>query len=296
MSKLFILLAFFGNWAFSQNIVIEAYGDSLTAGLLDYTNVTENNNLATISKILSDLSMFKLTKDRKFLSPHEKPEFAWPAAIAERLASENPTDRFEVRNYALSGARSDNLYDEVRSAKVEPQAQGAIGLFFIGHNDLCHKKGPTKEMIEDFTSNYEAALLEWDRVHYGAKAFIVSIADIQKLYPLLDGQAWYEGEKGKYRCNESWEKLFPYCPHFYRKFKEKTLTDYLNPRIQGINMALDSLVDHFKAHSSRNQYYRINIPDEAEFKKNFFAVDCYHLSRDGQEFVFENVYRGLSWK
>lgn len=280
--------------AFSQGAVIEAFGDSLTAGLLNYTNATHQNELGTVSNILSDLAMFKLTKDRGYLKKHEKGSLAWPQLLANHLKTSEVS--FEVRNYGISGAKSEVLYDEVTHAlPVSPDTQ-TIAFFFIGHNDLCHNKGSEDDLSTEYGSNVNRALEAWDQTHRGAKAFLVSIAEVHRIYPLLDGQTWFEGEKGRYRCNESWDKLFPYCPAFYKKFKQGKLDDYLAPRVEVVNKKLEDLSRDWRSKSVRNQYFHIQMAPGADFRKHFFAVDCYHLSQEGQAFVSEQIFNAIGWQ
>lgn len=287
-------LLFLHSTAFSQTIILEAFGDSITAGLLSYTNATHNNDLEVVSNILSELVMFKLTKNRDYLVNHEKHELAWPQLLANRLTK--PDVNFETRNYALSGARSDLLPEEVEHAKAVKEDETAIAFFFIGHNDLCHNNGSEEELAADYMLNFNKAVETWDKRHKGAKAFFVSIAEINRIYPLLDNQTWYQSGKGRYSCNDSWEKLFPYCLSFYRKYQKGTLNDYLVPRVEAINKSLEQMAGEWKAKSNRNQYFHIQMDSKADFKNNFFAVDCYHLSQEGQSFVSEQVFNAIGWQ
>jgi len=281
---------------FPQSVVLEAFGDSLTAGLLDYTNVTHQNELETVSHILSDLAMFKLTKDRSYLKKHEQNDLAWPQLLAEQLKTSEVN--FEVRNYGVSGAKSETLYDEVVNAPpVSPRLQSqSIAFFFIGHNDLCHNSNTTENLASEYSSNIDRAIEAWDKTHEGSRGFLVSVAEVQRIYPLLEGQTWYESSRGRYRCNESWDKLFPYCPVFFRKHKEGTLENYLTPRVEALNKALEDLTQKWRNKSSRNQFFHIQMAPGSDFRKNFFAVDCYHLSNEGQAFVSDQIFRAISWQ
>ena len=278
----------------AQTIILEAFGDSLTAGLLAHTNTTHHNELSDVSIILSDLTMFKLTKDRSYLLKHERPQSAWPQVLANLLSTKET--QFEVRNYGLSGAQSNTLETQVIQAKAVSEAEPNIAFFFIGHNDLCHNTGSQEMLVSDYSTNFNKAISEWDRRHKGSKAYFMSIAEINRIYPLLDNHVWYEGDKGRYRCNENWERLFPYCISHYKKFQEKTLDSYLVPRIEAINHYLFAMAEEWKKKSTRNQYFHIEMDSRAEFKKNYFAVDCYHLSKDGQAFVTDQIIKQISWQ
>ncbi len=294
--KYFIFCALFllHGYAFSQTAILEAYGDSVTAGLLNYTNVTHETKLTTVSTILSDLTMFKLTKDRAYLNKHEKGELAWPQLLAQHLTTTEM--QFEVRNYGLSGAQSENLITEVSNAKDVAPEEPVIAFFLIGYNDLCHNINSEQTLASNYNNNLDKALEIWDKNHKGGKAYLISLADVQKIYPLLDGQVWFESSKGRYRCNESWEKLFPYCPTFSKKFKEGTLNDYLAPRVDALNNTLKELTEKWKNKSIRNQYFRIEPPLGMDFQKDHFAIDCYHLSNKGQSFVSKQIFDSVGWQ
>ncbi len=275
----------------AQNIVIETYGDSITAGLLSYTNITQKNELSEVSRILSDFAMFKLTKNRDFLIKHEKTEIAWPTLLANHLKTDLVD--YEIRNYALSGARSDSMLEEVKKAAL-PKDE-VIAFFFIGHNDLCHNKGSEEDLARDFSRNLKEALIEWDQKHFGARAYLISLAEIQHLYSTLSGVTWYEGSKGKYKCEDNWENLFPYCPSFFKKYKQGTLDEYIQPRLRAVNSELDKLSEEFKSSSRRNQYFRLGMAEGSTFRKEYFAIDCYHLSQEGQQFVADQIFDSLAW-
>lgn len=288
------LLLLFPSSSHAKTIILEAFGDSLTAGLLAHTNVTHHNELSDVSVILSDLTMFKLTNDRSYLLKHERPQSAWPQRLANLLATKET--QFEVRNYGLSGAKSTTLEIQVNQAKAVSETDPTIAFFFIGHNDLCHSTISQEMLVSDYSANFNKAISEWDRRHKGSKAYFMSLAEINRIYPLLDNHVWYEGNKGRYRCNENWESLFPYCISHYKKFQEKTLDSYLAPRIEAINDALFAMAEEWKKRSTRNQYFHIEMDSRVEFKKNFFAVDCYHLSQNGQAFVTDQIIKQISWQ
>jgi hypothetical protein len=98
--------------------VLEAYGDSLTAGFLSNTDLTAPPNLDGVSQIMSDLVMYKMTSNPKYLEPHQKPELAWPQVLAGLLANE--MGPLTVGNYAVSGAHTSDLLSQVQRAPVPP--------------------------------------------------------------------------------------------------------------------------------------------------------------------------------
>ena len=111
---------------------LEAYGDSLTAGLLSGTKVTAPPSLEEISSILTDYGRFILTRDPRFMDRHHRKDLAWPEKISSLLPGNRPD---KVLNLAVSRARSFNLSSQVELADPSTNTNA---FFFIGHNDIEH--------------------------------------------------------------------------------------------------------------------------------------------------------------
>lgn len=276
----------------SEALPIEAYGDSVTAGFLSGTDVTEAPPLKTISRIFSDMVMFKLSGDAKHLIPHHRKDLAWPAHLA-RLQIKDPAapEQITVINAAVSGAKTQDLLGQVRAAR--DLAVTSQSFFFVGHNDLCNNPTEPEALAKQFIEWYEAALTEWDTRHENATAYVIPIADISQVYRVLKGYAWYEGDKATYTCEDSWNKFFPYCTSHHKKALAGTLEAYLAPRLTAMNGALRKLAEKWDGQSGKNRFRYLTDAPNVAFKPEFFAVDCYHLSDRGQQTLAQEVFKQL---
>ncbi|MBY0372128.1 SGNH/GDSL hydrolase family protein [bacterium] len=263
---------------------VEAYGDSLTAGFMSRTDVTHAPPLPEMSGIISDLAMFFMTKDRTYLAKHHAPELAWPALLATELGGNNP---LPLDNHAVSGARSWNLLDEVKSHPQRGVTTRAF--FFIGHNDLCNSTDSPQALADSFKQEVGSAVEEWDRNHKDSVAYLVPVGKIGEVYKILNGYVWHKGSQKNYSCVDSWTKLFPYCVSHYAKFKAGILDTYLNPRRDAMNTALEKLSEEWTLKSSSNQFHYLANAQDIQYAPEFFAVDCFHLSPTGQKAVAERV-------
>src|SRR5688572_18007144 len=82
-------------------VILEAYGDSLTAAFLGGEKNLENPpSLKEVSSTLSDLAMFLITKEPKYKDPYEYRTTGWPARLAKKLAAKHGM-LFEARNYGV---------------------------------------------------------------------------------------------------------------------------------------------------------------------------------------------------
>lgn len=276
--------------ALARELIFETYGDSLTAGFLANTNVADSHSLQEISTIITDLLQFALTKNRKYLKPHHDSQSAWPNLVAERLrASGTPVS---IRDFAFSGAHTSDLAAEV---KMAPETKDAVlAFFFVGSNDLCPNTSKVDISSVQFYDQYRKALEYWDSHHQNSDGYLISLADIWQVYEVLSNFRWYEGSDGTFRCEDSWTKLFPFCPAYAKLFREKRLRTYLEPRIRDMNEALASLTSYWnEATKNGNRYYHLHQSDQLVLKPEYFAIDCYHLSRKGQQYIADLVYGGV---
>lgn len=109
----------------SPGFRLETYGDSLTAGFLSNTSLMTPPPLKDISKIISDLAMFKLTDLVQYIEPHQSRTLAWPSQLAEILRKDG--SRVEVENRAVSGSTSADL-----QSQLVPTGTDVRALFFSG--------------------------------------------------------------------------------------------------------------------------------------------------------------------
>ncbi len=265
---------------------IEAFGDSITAGFVSDTSAVDAPPLKEVSHLVSDLAMYFVTKDRRYVDPLQKKDLAWPSVVAAELGKQLG-QALTVENLAVSGSRIADLSKQVE--KIQGNVIGSRSFFFAGHNDLCHTNGGPEVFTQNFTREYTKALTYWDEHHTQSVAYIIPVADIHRVYRKMQGFVWFHGGDGKYSCNDSWEKLFPYCRANYHRLQANTLEDYFIPRLGAINSAIEQVVHDFNEKSTRNRYYFLSDVRNMTLDTNYFAVDCYHLSVEGQKHLADGV-------
>lgn len=271
---------------YGKSLVIEAYGDSLTAGFLSHTNVSAPPTLNSISDILSDLVMFKLTNDYKFLTPYEYPQLAWPEFVAQR----NISNGAEVltKNFAVPGAPTSDFINQVK--KVSVDTTPTIAFFYFGHNDISENMDPPEVIVDNFIAGYEKGLHHWDELHKNADAYFISLHHIHETYEVLWDYVWYESSEGIFTCQDSWEKYFPLSLPLYKLAKENKLKEYLFPRVSAMNEAMEHLARTWTNNShNHNKYHYIDLTEELDLIPEYFAIDCYHLSEIGQKSLADNI-------
>lgn len=263
-------------------VYMEAYGDSLTAGFLCGSRLTDKQDLKSVSDIVSDMAMFLITQNTKYLTSHHRQDLAWPARYAKRLSDRGK--RVALRNMAVSGARTWELTKQVQRASQLGKPSRAF--FFIGHNDLCHSKQTPNQIAAQYVAQYTRAIREWDSKHQDSTAYFIPILRMDRIYSSLKDYVWYEGPRVKYSCTDSWEKLFPYCPSFSQLAKKGDLEKIIVPKIRAMNAALQKKAHDWEKDSKNNNAYKfLDVPETKNVGPDFFAVDCYHLSHVGQETV-----------
>lgn len=263
---------------------IETYGDSLTAGFMSSTDVTNAPPLVEMSGIVSDLAMFFVTKDVAYLRDHHAPELAWPSLLAKKLGGNTP---LPLENQAVSGARAWSLVNQVRARPAGNAPSRAF--FFIGHNDLCNNNDTPQTVADVFKGEVNAALEEWNKTHSGSIAYIVPVGQIAEVYKVLNGYVWRKGGSKDYSCVDSWTKLFPYCVSHFQKHKAGTLDAYLKPRRDGMNRVLGELAQEWTQRATGNRFEYLEDAHAMQYVPEFFAVDCFHLSPRGQQTVADRV-------
>ena len=283
-----LLQSLLASTGLAQDITIETYGDSLTAGFLSGTNVTAAPPLDVLSKIWSDLVMFKMSGDRKYLAPHHRADLAWPAQLAKSWKTGGIN--VSVKNYAVSEDRTKDLLQQLKGARP---TEHAASFFFIGHNDLCDNNDSPEAIGAQFAKEYGAALKAWDEKNHGATAYLVPVGDIYRVYKLLEGVVWHNRSGRSYRCDDSWTKFFPYCTSYYKMLKAGTLEETLAPRINAMNAALENLAKDWTKNSKRNRFKSITNMQAKPYEKDYFAVDCFHLSDVGQAAIAENFAKEI---
>ncbi len=282
-------LALFAAPSLSAQQILEAYGDSITAGFMSRTNVTHAPPLKEMGELISDLAMFLMTKDRSYIAKHHAPELAWPALLGQRL---DAMGAMRVANQAVSGAHSWDMLGQVRGLKMT--AEPVRAFFFIGHNDICNNLSDPKDIGSAFSYEVGTALEEWDRRHTGSVAYLIPIGRIHKVYETLFNYVWHKGTQKDYSCVDSWTKFFPYCPSHYAKAKLGTLNAYMEPRLDAMNDGLDRLASEWSQKSTKNNFHYLKDAHDVSYDADLFAVDCFHLSATGQEAIADRLEKMLA--
>jgi len=280
-----------GAIAGADTVTLETYGDSLTAGFLANTLLTNPPPISELSKTLQNLAFAFLQKDRTLLKQFESNENAWPYFFAKNLAREGIVVS-EVVNLAISGSRSSEIPRQVKQRGVSSAHTWA--LFFVGHNDLCHVPGDSTVLTQQFQEHLNAAMEEWEKNHEGSNVFLIPAAPIYELYPVLDNYTWFESEKKSFKCQDAWTKYFPYCAHFFQRYKKGELESYLKPRTQALNSSLEEIAKKWDSKSSgKNTYRFLEAQWPSPLRPELFAMDCYHIAAPGQQIFAENILAAI---
>jgi hypothetical protein len=253
----------------------ESYGDSLTAGFLSDANLTSPPPLKQVSKIISDLAMFLLTQKPEYTEPHHARAKAWPNQLADLLRKDGTA--VDLVNNAVSGSASWDL-----SSQLVASGSDSTAFFFSGHNDICENTEPVADLADRFERSFEEAISRWDAGHMGSKAVVLPVSRIDRVFATLKGHVWFKSQAANYRCEDCWKKFFPYCPSFYRMHKDGTLRDFIEPRVEAMNAALERVVDKWNRTSKANAFYFLKDVHEVAFRPDYFSIDCYHLGSYGQ--------------
>lgn len=279
---------FFSAVCFSAPQTFETYGDSLTVGFLSATNLTEDPPLSLITDIYNAIFQWKLLGDVSSIEPYQKPELSWPVQLASQVESQ--PNEITVINNAVSGNKSSDLLAEVTGAQF-PKPD-SVAFFFIGHNDFCDNSDSPEMLAASFINNYNLAIAAWEKQHQGATAYFMPIGDIPRVFSTLDGFEWHTAQDGspKLTCYDSWTRLFPYCPRYAHMQEAGQLGNYLSPRINAMNSALEKQVAQWDKQSGKNRYFYLKGVDQAPFQDSYFAIDCFHLSATGQKELASHVF------
>lgn len=276
------------NWINAATLHVEAYGDSLTAGFLAGTSVTSPPPLTEVSKMMSDMTSFKLA-DRTKLDKHHYPQLAWPQQVVNELKARGNPD-IQLHNYAVSGSRSYHMGSQIRANKV---ADSSVAFFFIGHNDLCDDYPTKEDMVDTYISYVEDSLKQWGKSHKNSEAYVLPVGKVDEVYKLLAGYTWKKTASHDFTCDQNWERNFPYCRANFKRYKAATLDKYLKERITLMNTALEKLVLSQQKADSQNRYVYLTDTHNASYQKEHFAVDCFHLSEKGDADLASRVVSGI---
>lgn len=292
MNHLLLFVLFLGlGTSFARGATLEAYGDSLTSGAFAKTKLV-GMTPGQLKPILSDVSLYFITKDSNLLKPYGGPDDVWARFIADRYETLGVPQT--VINRAIGGEKSDGLLAQVKKVNYS-SAPGTRAFFFVGHNDICPKLNATPDKLaSELIANYEKALKQWDSMHQGATAYILPLGNMTQLYETLYGYVWYESPTHeKYTCDANWNLYFPFCPPLAKFAKEGKIREVLTPRLELINRRLSQMALEFSKSSERNRYVFLERVYDSHYVKDYAAVDCFHLSPQGQHELSNNIWKEL---
>jgi len=274
-------------WALETPQVIETYGDSVTAGFMSHTNVTAPPNLTTLSGLLSDLATFVANGDKKKLEKLHARTLSWAVKLKELWGADT------VHNYAVTRARTKDLLTQLKHRRPVDADLSVASIFFMGHNDLCHAKDSEEDFIATFRKEYNEAIEAWDNEHDGATLYLLPIGDLDRLYKKLDNFQWLNQGSYKFSCNDSWDSLFPFCRENAKRKRDGTLSEYLVPRTQKMRAVMADLAVAWSKKETGNHFVFLDDVLSGDYKREYFAVDCYHLSEVGQTVLAQDILRSM---
>ncbi len=273
-------------------VILEAYGDSLTAAFLGGEKNLENPpNLKEVSGTLSDLAMFLLTKEPKYKDPYEFRTTGWPSRLAAKLAAQTGL-AFEARNYGQISAETFELPLQLKQLP-NGTSKRTMAFVFIGHNDFVHKDLTVDELATKHKKALHDFFTEWDKRHWFSTMFIIPIGDVYKVYHRLNNFVWHKNEKVTYTCNDSWNKFFPYARVYYDLFQLGTINEYFLPRIDAFHRAEREIARQWNWTSWTNNYYYYEPKGAFPYEPRNFAVDCFHLASNGQEEIARATFEAI---
>jgi hypothetical protein len=283
MFKFFVLFGFFAvPLLASSQKVLEAYGDSLTAGFLADTNVTQAPSLPIISELISDLATYVITQDPTHIHRFEAKQLAWPSILAEKLARVTGIE-MAVENYGVVRAESKNLMQQVSSAPLHSRER--IAYFFMGHNDIVHTES-YDQMVAAFLNAYRSALEEWDKRHEHSIAYLIPVGNIPRVFEVLRGYIWYGKEKSaRYTCEDSWERFFPYARKLSQLHREGTLKKVFVPVLERMNEELERLGREVLSSHSSNRVRFVQYDKGIDFVPGYFAIDVTTFRNGGSSIL-----------
>ena len=274
----------------SQSIRLEAYGDSLTAGFVSQTNVTNVPSIKPISVMLSKMMMFHLSNDLKYVAPYSRKDLSWFHHVATEVAKNYEIAGF--LNFAVPKHHSYHLPGQVSRAGATKDR--TIAFFFVGHNDLLQNYNEPSDIAKEFMANISAAAKKWDSLHEGSTLYLLPVGSIHQVFKILSGYVWYETDQGQYQCEDSWQKLFVYARWYHELYKQGRLESVLEPRIAAMNQSLRSYPHQWES-KRQNEVVYVPQMENITYLPEYFAVDCFHLSAKGQHEMGELLLRELKF-
>ena len=268
--------------------VIETYGDSVSAGFLSYTSHTGEHTMAEVSHIWTGIATYKANNDVAKWQALHSPELAWPNQLKVAWGATH------VLNRAFTQAVAGDILGQVEKAPKVKSDVNVAAFIFIGHNDICKSNDEVEAFEKKYYEEIQRAIKAWDARHTKATLYLLPAGDMSRIYKTLEKRVWYKNEKIAWTCNDSWERIFPFCIENNKRRKDGTLYDTLDARGAAVKKALIRLADEWNKDTKAGNKFRY-LPDVLtnEYKPEYFAVDCYHLSGIGEKAMADDVLKNI---
>jgi lysophospholipase L1-like esterase len=279
------------------------FGDSLTIGFLANTSLLEEIKARELRPIKRALISYHVAKWWNPGEPHHQldkfnhPDLAWPFFFSQSVAEAD--HEVEVKNYALSSARTKDLPEQIQTAKNEKN--GGVGkqvvFFWMGHNDLFLNLKNLETIADQYRKEMKAALTLWANGEKGAIVVLLPLIDITQVYAEVDKVVWGEkrgllGKKHDLKCKDTWKKYLPYWA-FFPKGGNSKFEEVVRPKVQAMNAVLEELAKELtpKALGPDDNVYLspADLFKDQDFRPEFLAEDCLHASEKGQKKIAEKV-------
>lgn len=262
---------------------IEAYGDSLTSGFLADTQLTPKRPFYEMGQLMFQLGL-TLGKEEK-LQTFSRFELAWPKKLSE-IAGSNP----KLSNWAVPNVGVDAL---VNQADQMPETQGASAFVFIGHNDLCRTVGWTDGQVADyFKVHIENGVKKWEEKHQNSTLYFLPVGRMDKVYQKLWDFKWNETDRTTNRCRDIYLKYIPMCLPIAELALKGKVESVIGERAKKMNRVLEDVAQKNNG-GNKNRYQYLSSMEKVEFKEDLFAMDCFHLSAEGQKQLAETVWKAI---
>ncbi len=268
--------------------VIETYGDSISAGFLSATAHNDHVPLFEVSRIWTDLASYVATGDVAKYEKLHAPDLAWPNQLKAAWGAKY------LLNRAITGAVAADMAQQIaKTPKIKKDV--SVGAFiFIGHNDICKSQVDEEDFEKQYYDEMQAAITAWDTKHDGATLYLLPTGEIDRIYKTLEGSVWHRSNKVTLTCNDTWERFFPFCAENNKRRKDGTLSDYLISRGKIVRKVLKRLaIDWNRDTKQKNQFMFLADLLSGEYQRDYFAVDCYHLSEKGQKVLAGDVLKKI---
>lgn len=272
----------------SSALQIEVYGDSLSVAFMAQTSLATPPSIEVIGKILSDLSMHKISGEEKFIAPYKRPENTWGSFLSEKLKHTTTTTYI---NRAHEGDRAIHVPGQI--AAIPKTKSPSLAFIFIGHNDLCAAKTAAESLPKDFENQINESLKLWDDKHQNSKMYLIQVGDVPQVFEMLENVVWAKTDQFTFNCRHSWRRIFPFCSYLAKLQQEGKMKEVLNPLMKKFNLSLEKLAKKWNETGSSNHFTVLNSSNNIKYELEDFAVDCFHLSKRGQQRLADQLFKDL---